>query len=190
MSKQDLSDASFFFKNLTFKSRISNRQKIWLLIISPELKQSHILRKHKLMMSFLIMRFKQWRSCLGSQIQSTTWQLESFPHNGTWRQRSIFFRGQNTMLGMIHICIIFAQIKLFRDVFRSMNNKTYYKCAMRELVEVILLRGRLYEKFYRVDSIGQLCSRIETLTTKVVHDVNNWGNQHKVSNATKLYLCC
>ncbi|RVW72087.1 hypothetical protein CK203_054784 [Vitis vinifera] len=60
-----------------------------------------------------------------------------------------------------------------------MNNKTYYKCAMRELVEVILLRGRLYEKFYRVDSIGQLCSRIETLTTKVVHDVNNWGNQHK-----------
>ncbi|RVW85027.1 hypothetical protein CK203_037599 [Vitis vinifera] len=65
-------------------------------------------------------------------------------------------------------------IKLFGDVFQMMNNKTYYECAMRELMEVILLRGRLQQKFYIVDSIGQLCSRIVTLTTKVVHNVNNW----------------
>ena len=79
------------------------------------------------------------------------------------------------MLGMIHICISFAHIKLFGDVFQRMNNKTYCECAMKELVEVILLQGRLQQKFYRVDSIAQLCSRIVTLTTKVVHNVNNWG---------------
>ncbi|RVW50179.1 Retrovirus-related Pol polyprotein from transposon opus [Vitis vinifera] len=48
--------------------------------------------------------------------------------------------------------------------------------------------GRLQQKFYRVDSIGQLCSRIVTLTAKVVHNVNNWGNQHKVSNASN-HIC-
>ena len=48
-------------------------------------------------------------------------------------------REQKTRLGMIHICISFAQIKLLRDVFQRMNNKTYCECAMRELVEVILL---------------------------------------------------
>ncbi|KAL6313448.1 hypothetical protein AAG906_004411 [Vitis piasezkii] len=40
-----------------------------------------------------------------------------------------------------------------------MDNKTCCECAMRELVKVILLYGRLRKKFYRVDSIGQLCSR-------------------------------
>ncbi|RVW46414.1 Retrovirus-related Pol polyprotein from transposon 297 [Vitis vinifera] len=69
----------------------------------------------------------------------------------------------------------FAQIKLCGDVFQRMNNKTYCECAMKELVEVILLQGRLQQKFYRVDSIGQLCSRIVTLIAKVVHNVNNWG---------------
>ncbi|RVW16096.1 Retrovirus-related Pol polyprotein from transposon 17.6 [Vitis vinifera] len=63
----------------------------------------------------------------------------------------------------------------FLDVFQRMNNKTYCECAMKELVEVILLQGRLQQKFYRVDSIGQLCSRIVTLIAKVVHNVNNWG---------------
>ena len=43
------------------------------------------------------------------------------------------------MLGMIHICISFAHIKLFGDVFQRMNNKTYCECAMRELVDIILL---------------------------------------------------
>ncbi|RVX18356.1 Retrovirus-related Pol polyprotein from transposon 17.6 [Vitis vinifera] len=71
---------------------------------------------------------------------------------------------------------------------KKMNNKTYCECAMKELVEVILLQGRLQQKFYRVDSIGQLCSRIVTLIAKVVHNVNNWGkstqeiwSEHKVS---------
>ena len=77
------------------------------------------------------------------------------------------------MLGMIHICISFAQIKLCGDVFQRMNNRTYCECAMKEHVEVILLQGRLQQKFYKVDSIGQLCSRIVTLTAKVVHNVNN-----------------
>ena len=53
------------------------------------------------------------------------------------------------------------------------NNKTYYECAIKELMEVILLQGRLQQKLYRVDSIGQLCSRIVTLIAKVVHNVNN-----------------
>ncbi|KAL6337781.1 hypothetical protein AAG906_037375 [Vitis piasezkii] len=66
---------------------------------------------------------------------------------------------------------IFCRIKLWRCV-RRMNNKTYCECAMKELVEVILLQGRLQQKFYRVDSIGQLCSRIVTLTAKVF---DCWG---------------
>nr|CAN80656.1 hypothetical protein VITISV_037275 [Vitis vinifera] len=41
---------------------------------------------------------------------------------------------------------------------------------MKELVEVILLQGRLQQKFYRVDFVGQLCSRIVTFTAKVVHN--------------------
>ena len=43
------------------------------------------------------------------------------------------------MLGMIHICISFAQIRLFGDVFQRMSSKTHYECAIRELVKVILL---------------------------------------------------
>ena len=88
--------------------------------------------------------------------------------------RSLIVGEQNTMLGMIHICISFAYIKLCRDVFQRMNCKTCCECAMKELVEVILLQGRLQQKFYRVDSIRQLCSRIVTLTAKVVNNVNNW----------------
>ncbi|KAL6336136.1 hypothetical protein AAG906_010424 [Vitis piasezkii] len=57
---------------------------------------------------------------------------------------------------------------------KKINNKTYCKCAMRELVEVIL-----------VDSIGQLCSRIVTLTAKVVHNVNNWGKSTQVDYVSK-----
>ncbi|KAL6320480.1 hypothetical protein AAG906_007559 [Vitis piasezkii] len=89
------------------------------------------------------------------------------------------------MLGMIHICISFARIKLCGDVFQRMNNKTYCECAMKELVEVILLQGRLQQKFYRVDSIGQLCSRIVTLIAKVVHNVNNWGKSTQVDYVSK-----
>ncbi|RVW29445.1 hypothetical protein CK203_101650 [Vitis vinifera] len=66
-----------------------------------------------------------------------------------------------------------------------MNNKTYCECAMKELVEVILLQGRLQQKFYRVDSIGQLCSRIVTLIAKVVHNVNNWGKSTQVDYVSK-----
>ncbi|RVW72679.1 Gag-Pol polyprotein [Vitis vinifera] len=68
---------------------------------------------------------------------------------------------------------------------KKINNKTYCKCAIRELVKVILLRGRLQQKFYRVDSIGQLCSRIVTLTAKVVHNVNNWGKSTQVDCVSK-----
>ncbi|RVW91450.1 Retrovirus-related Pol polyprotein from transposon 17.6 [Vitis vinifera] len=110
------------------------------------------------------------------------------PSEWNMETKKYFLSGQNTMLGMIHICISFAQIKLCGDVFQRMNNKTYCECAMKELVEVILLQGRLQQKFYRVDSIGQLCSRIVTLIAKVVHNVNNWGkstqeiwSEHKVS---------
>ena len=45
-------------------------------------------------------------------------------------------------IGMIHICISFAHIKLRGDVFQRMNNKTYCECAMKELVEVILLQSK------------------------------------------------
>ena len=90
------------------------------------------------------------------------------------------------MLGMIHICISFVQIKLFGDVFQRMDNKTCCECAMRELVEVILLYGRLRKKFYRVDSIGQLCSRIVTLTAKVVHNVNNWRKSTQSMKCQKI----
>ncbi|RVW67359.1 Retrovirus-related Pol polyprotein from transposon 17.6 [Vitis vinifera] len=97
------------------------------------------------------------------------------PSEWNMETKKYFLSRQNTMLGMIHICISFARIKLCGDVFQRMNNKTYCECAMKELVEVILLQGRLQQKFYRVDSIGQLCSRIVTLIAKVVHNVNNWG---------------
>ncbi|RVW41521.1 Retrovirus-related Pol polyprotein from transposon 17.6 [Vitis vinifera] len=79
----------------------------------------------------------------------------------------------------------FCPIKLCGDVFQRMNNKTYCECAMKELVEVILLQGRLQQKFYRVDSIGQLCSRIVTLIAKVVHNVNNWGKSTQVDYVSK-----
>ena len=39
----------------------------------------------------------------------------------------------------------FVQIKLLEDVFQRMNNKTYCECAMKELVEVISLQGRLQQ---------------------------------------------
>ena len=96
------------------------------------------------------------------------------PSEWNMETKKYFLSRQNTMLGMIHICISFAHIKLCGDVFQRMNNKTYCECAMKKLVEVILLQGRLQQKFYIVDSIGQLCSRIVTLTAKVVHNVNNW----------------
>ncbi|RVW86548.1 Retrovirus-related Pol polyprotein from transposon 17.6 [Vitis vinifera] len=107
------------------------------------------------------------------------------PSEWNMETKKYFLSGQNTMLGMIHICISFAQIKLCGDVFQRMNNKTYCECAMKELVEVILLQGRLQQKFYRVDSIGQLCSRIVTLIAKVVHNVNNWGKSTQVDYVSK-----
>ena len=55
-------------------------------------------------------------------------------------KKYFFSQAKHTMLGRIYICISFAQIKLFGDVFQRMNNKTYCKCAMRKLVGVILLR--------------------------------------------------
>ncbi|KAL6319568.1 hypothetical protein AAG906_014244 [Vitis piasezkii] len=84
--------------------------------------------------------------------------------------KEVFSFGQNTMLGMIHICISFAGSN-YGDVFQRMNNKTYCECAMKEL--------------RRVDSIGQLCSRIVTLTAKVVHNVNNWGKSTQVDYVSK-----
>ena len=61
---------------------------------------------------------------------------------------------------------------------------------MRELVEVIFLLERHQKKFYRVDSIGQPCSRIVTPTEKrsIVSTIGE--NQHKVSNVIESYLCC
>ncbi|RVW31650.1 Retrovirus-related Pol polyprotein from transposon 17.6 [Vitis vinifera] len=73
------------------------------------------------------------------------------------------------------LAVVFA-LEKFRNYLLGtsirMNNKTCCECAMKELVEVILLQGRLQQKFYRVDSIGQLCSRIVTLTAKVF---DCWG---------------
>ena len=39
------------------------------------------------------------------------------PSEWNMEMKSIFFLEQNTMLGMIHICISFAHIKLCGDVF-------------------------------------------------------------------------
>ncbi|RVW22454.1 Retrovirus-related Pol polyprotein from transposon 17.6 [Vitis vinifera] len=111
------------------------------------------------------------------------------PSEWNMETRSIFFHGQNTMLGMIHICISFARIKLCGDVFQRMNNKTYCECAMKELVEVISLQGRLQQKFYRVDSIGQLCSRIVTLIAKVVHQCQQLGKINTRYQMPQNHIC-
>ncbi|RVW56989.1 hypothetical protein CK203_070483 [Vitis vinifera] len=50
---------------------------------------------------------------------------------------------------------------------------------------VILLQGRLQQKFYRVDFYWPTMFKILTLIAKVVHNVNNWGKSTQVDYVSK-----
>ncbi|RVW32849.1 Retrovirus-related Pol polyprotein from transposon 17.6 [Vitis vinifera] len=79
----------------------------------------------------------------------------------------------------------FCPDQIMRRCVPEDEQQDILRMCMKELVEVILLQGRLQQKFYRVDSIGQLCSRIVTLIAKVVHNVNNWGKSTQVDYVSK-----
>ncbi|RVW94437.1 Retrovirus-related Pol polyprotein from transposon 17.6 [Vitis vinifera] len=110
------------------------------------------------------------------------------PSEWNMETKKYFLHEQNTMLGMIHICISFAQIKLCGDVFQRMNNKTYCECAMKELVEKYGVRHKVSTPYHpQTNGQAELANReIKRILTKVVNTTRkDWST--KLSDALWAY---
>ncbi|RVW37836.1 Retrovirus-related Pol polyprotein from transposon opus [Vitis vinifera] len=88
----------------------------------------------------------------------------------------------------------FCPDQIMRRCVPEDEQQTYCECAMKELVEVILLQGRLQQKFYRVDSIANYVQGLFGIPRAIISDggshfcnkpfstlLQKYGVRHKVS---------